>query len=355
MLVSRVVVGIACLQQTVVTSVFPETPVVGMSNPIGAPHRTLINNVDFHPHDDTMFLATFTQAHTVGIFKIHDHGRELSLVREVTAMFPQWAIFLPDGSGFLVAPFYEAYFVFHSSRGSTIKVPYPSELISDSNENFGPHTLDLNRNGSLLAVTFGSSLDNPRRLALFHTDFHQKPPIVRLASLLRDPFIDAGIPKGITFTKDESKLVVCFANSGALAIYDLLQSVVGNNNQTLAPLPMTVYDSGDFMLGRPEDVKFSNDGDFLAITNSQGRQDIVVYEYDQISHQLKNSSGGPAYVLQGFQVPHSVAFSPSGNFLAVVQFGPTVFNKLLGTILSLGDDSTVSRNESIILYRLGKT
>jgi len=322
--------------------------VLGVSNPIGAERRTLLNNVDFHPLYPSLFLATFTQAHTVGVFKIHDGGRRLSVVRKVKAKFPQWAVFVPDG-GLLVAEFYKPYFVYHSARGETIQVPYPPELISESDsqsQNFGPHTLDFNRNGSLLAVTFGADYVLPRRLALFRTDFTQRPPLFQLTSLLRDPFIDAGIPKGVTFTEDESKLVVCFAISGALAIYDL------QPNNTLAPLPTRVYDSGDFMLGRPEDVKFSNGGDFLAITNSQGDQTIVVYEYDQNSHQLKDSSA-PVHVLRGLQVPHGIAFSPNGHFLAVAQFGPTVFNKLVGTILSLGDDSTVTRNESIMLYRLG--
>lgn len=283
-------------------------PVDFISSP--CPSYSIINSVDFHPHKN-QFCVTFTHGNRVDIYELSSKGAldKLQTLSNPEAAFsnPQHAVFSTDGDSLVVTNWTNDTLAIYArqTNGSFSSAPISIVPFSRGLNNHKPHGMAFSPKENLLAIAFGASSYYGRAIGLFRII---KEGSCEMVDLYKDLF---GIPKGITFTPDGKSLLVTFSDDHSLCVFDLL-------NDTLSRTPRQIIQGGGIF--RPEDVKISPSGNYLAITNSD-HHFVSFYPFDQASNSIASST--PLDLFQGTLIfPHGMAFSPQGNFFLITEFGP---------------------------------
>jgi sugar lactone lactonase YvrE len=86
---------------------------------------------------------------------------------------------------------------------------------------------------------------------------------VKLLDLLQGDEIETGIPKGIAFSPDGTCLLVTLSETNSVNIYMLDSSM-----ERIIPTPRQILKGISSQLSRPEDIKFTVEGNSFAISNS---------------------------------------------------------------------------------------
>lgn len=292
---------------------------------------SMINSVDFHPNKN-FFCVTFTHNDQIVFYQLDEVGywKIFQVLKNPFSKLscPQHALFSRDGCSLVVANWYNQTFNvycvntsgFFESKPIAI-IPYSFDL--DDN-NYRPHGMAFSAKGDYLAVAYGASKLEPRAVALYQVN-HLKSKRVnfKLLSLLHGEDIDRGIPKGISFSPDGSCLIVTLASTDSVAIYTIDWS-----NTHIVSTPRQILSGAATHLCRPEDIKFTVDGNFCAISNSI-ENTITFYEFDKENNYFIR--GYPSYILANpaaeLMFPHGLAFSSNGKYLSVTQFGNVKFNQ----------------------------
>ncbi len=311
--------------------------------------QSLINSVDFHPKNN-LFCVTFTHNNSIIIYKLNKDNTTsvFQILKNPTSKLscPQHALFSRDGTSLLVANWVNQTFnIYHSDLTgiyqsipiAIIPFPYPTE-------NFRPHGIAFSQDGNYLAVAYGASKQDPKAIAIFQINDLANPDVnFKLVSLIQNSELDRGIPKGITFSPDGTCLLVTLSETNAVMIYkiDLLE-------EGIVCTPRQIFQSPSSLLSRPEDIKFTIDGNHIALSNSN-KDTITFYLYDKENNYIMDES--PSFTLENprsqLNFPHGLAFSPDGNFLSVTQFGPVLFDKN-SNLISWG----TKRKDSVLIFKL---
>ena len=302
-------------------SLIDPSPVHMMMNP--CPAQSLVNSVDFHPTKNQC-CVTLTHNQRVIILNL-DEENGLTIFQELfhpvsQLGHPQHAVYSPDGQSLVVANWSSQTFtIYHADvhgyfdESPAAIIPYPEEL-----KHHRPHGIAFSSTGEYLAVAFGASTLHPRGVALFAANHLEN---LTLLDLLESDEVYEGIPKGVAFSPDDSCLVVTLSATNAVALYTLDWT----NHAILSP-PRQLLKGASTGISRPEDIKFTRDGNHCAVTNSSN-DTITFYDYDDQSivgetpaFTLKNPEGRLSF-------PHGITFSPDGEYLLVTQFGPVQFDR----------------------------
>lgn len=312
------------------------------------PHPSLVNSVDFHPTTN-LFCVTFTQNNKIVLYRLdeNDKANVFQVLQNPSSMLscPQHAIFSRDGRSLVVANWSNQTFnVYHtSSKGFYPKavsvISYPPNF-----EDFRPHGIAFSHDGKYLAVAYGASNQYARAIVLFQVDNLETAQVsIKLLSLLQGEEITNGIPKGIAFTPDGSCLVVTFSETNSASIYK-----IDWPNAKINSVPQQVLSGTSTHLSRPEDIKFTIEGNYCAVSNS-AEDTVTFYEFDKTNNYFVNEA--PSYTLKNPEAqlcfPHGLAFSSDGKYLSVTQFGPVEFDRN-GDLSSFGD----KRKDSIAIYKI---
>lgn len=312
---------------------------------------SLVNSIDFHPQQN-LCCVTFTHNNKIEIYKI-DEEIGLTLFQtlqnpDARLSHPQHAVFSKDGKQLIVANWSkETFNIYHvGSEGVFQKKPrtilkYPKKL-----RQFKPHGIAFSQDGGYFAVAFGASKDCPRGVALFRVqNLGNDRTEFKLVHLLQSNAIIEGIPKGITFSPDGSSLAITFAITNSIAIYQ-----VDWVNEQILSTPIQVLEGMKSMLSRPEDVKFSADGTYCAVSNSS-EDTITFYQYDKESNRFPTDV--PFSILDNstanLSFPHGLSFSADGKYLGVTQFGPVKFSHNDDL-----EDWGEERRDSISIFKLSR-
>lgn len=282
----------------------------------------LINSLAFHPSDND-FCATYSGKCLLVLYRIEASGRVRMLQKihgEATQLtVPQHTVFTRDGNGLLAVNWVGESFTLLRRPGrdaafditAAAVVPFPPRLAG-----YKPHGIEVSPSGRFVAVAFGASSDRPKALAVFRCE--AQGAALTLLTVVEGPGLP-GIPKGIAFSPDETRLLVTFSDAHANCLcvfgFDPASGVLDQQPQ------QTVSDHG---LCRPEDIKFSHDGGHVLVSNS-GANTVDAYRFDAAAGRIPSEV--PEQTLTDGRVsplnfPHGVAVSPDGAFLVVSQFGP---------------------------------
>jgi len=310
---------------------------------------SLVNSVDFHPNARLLCVA-FTQNHSIVLYQIEESGEAVihQILQGALSQLscPQHALFSKDGESLIVANWCNQTFNIYDTDSNgfyqevpTAVIPFPSPT-----ESFRPHGMAFSPDGTILAVAYGASTQYPRAIALYQVSNLGTAQVhFRFLSLLQGNEIETGIPKGIAFSPDGSCLLVTLSETNSLILYtlDLL-------NEKIALTPKQILKGEISQLSRPEDIKFSAEGKYFAISNSD-KDSITFYIYDNKNNSILSPS--PFYILQNprakLSFPHGLAFSADGTYLFVTQFGSAIFDKD-GNLCAWGTE----RSDSVAIYKL---
>jgi 6-phosphogluconolactonase (cycloisomerase 2 family) len=322
------------------------SPSYVLRNP--SPKQSLVNSVDFHPNRN-LCCATFTHNQRIDIYRV-DEESGLTLQQslhnpDARLNCPQHAVFSKDGSVLIVANWPDETFNLYLSKEDGLLREMPHAVIQYPQilKDFRPHGITFSHDGNYLAVAFGASKNDPQGIALFRTsDLEREDAQMILVDLLQNERIARGIPKGIAFSPDNSCLLVTFATTNSIAVYEMNWT-----QERITGVPKQVLEGSETGLARPEDIKFTIDGSCCAVSNSA--EDVIsFYAYDAISNCFPGRK--PQFVLDnpsaGLSFPHGLAFSADGLYLAVTQFGPVIFDHN-DDLVSWG----VERGESIAIFK----
>lgn len=315
------------------------------------PHPTpsLVNSVDFHPTKN-VFCVTFTHNHSVVIYQL-DEADRVSIVQVLQndlskLCCPQHALFSRDGKDLVVANWCNQTFAFYHAdvNGMYQQAPISILPFPAPAEDFRPHGMAFSPDGNYLAVAYGASRQYPRAVSLYHVNLLGTAQVsLRLLDWLQGDEIEAGIPKGITFSPDGSCLLVTLAESNSVHVYPLDLS-----NERVIPVPRQVLGVASSLLSRPEDIKFTVDGRYFAVSNSD-KDTVTFYSYDRDNNYVVSDI--PSHIMENPEAqlcfPHGLAFSPDGNYLVVTQFGPVLFDEQ-GDLSSWGKE----RKDSVALFKI---
>lgn len=321
------------------------TPVSTIVNP--NEHYTLINSIDFHPKEN-LFCVTYTQEHRIDLYTIDNSGKTTwvqSLNNPLAKLEqPQHAVFSPDGKRMIVANWTSEAVTFYQRQQDglfsqkPIAVIPPKELFL-----YKPHGIAVSPSGKFLAIAYGYTNRYKHAIAIFK--FKESGTQYNLISLLMGNELP-GIPKGITFSPDESCLLVTFSNKNSLNLYDLSPEGIIN------PTCRQGIEGQNTKISRPEDVKLSPNGDWCALSNSN-QNCVTFYPYDKTTNYITQIT--PAFTLQnpaaGLSFPHGMAFSPDGAFFLVSNFGP-VKSSSVGDVE--WDHSLLPDQAKIHIYKVRK-
>lgn len=276
---------------------------------------SLINSIDFHPQKN-LFCITCTHNNKVDFVEI-DSERRLHIVQslrnpQAELCEPQHAVFSPDGETLIVANWTNQVLTLYArtENGLFSQRPFERILPPEGLKYCRPHGMTISPCGNFLAIAYGAASYYGRGLALFQKqDGH-----FRCVSVLKSSEIP-GIPKGITFSPDGKCLWVTFCDVNSLNVFSI-------QDQTIHPIPKQTVQGPDTQLSRPEDIKISPDGCYLAVTNSD-QNTVTFYLYDAKSNVILQNT--PHTVLKNpesnLSFPHGIAFSSDGHYFAVTQFG----------------------------------
>lgn len=130
------------------------------------------------------------------------------------------------------------------------------------------------------------------------------------------------VPKGVSLSPCMKFLAVCFGpnagfirddNRGTVAVYRV------SRDFKIEPDPITLI-SEDLGLRCAEDIKFSQDGDFVAVTD-QVSNVVCFVPFDSETGQLSQQVIRLANPAAELDFPHGVGFSPDGKHLAISNYG----------------------------------
>lgn len=314
------------------------------------PTPSLVNSVDFHPKLN-LFCVTFTHNDQVVLYQL-DEADRASVFQVLQNPFsqlscPQHAVFSQDGRSLVVANWcnqtFNVYPIdlngFYQETPSLV-IPYPSDLGS-----YRPHGIAFSPDGNYLAVAFGASQQYSRAVALYRTEnLETAQGSFELLSLFEEKEITEGIPKGIAFSPDGSCLIVTLSETNSVAIY-----TIDWPNVEVNAIPRQILTGASTYLSRPEDIKFTANGHYCAVSNSD-KDTVTFYAFDRENNCFVGDT--PSYILENpeaqFCFPHGLAFSSDGKYLSVTQFGPVVFDKK-GDLSDWGKE----RKDSIAIYKIG--
>lgn len=177
---------------------------------------------------------------------------------------PQNAIFSPDGNHLVVVNWSTRHFNVYSVdiNGGFHHFPQcviPSHL---SEEKYRPHGMCFSPDGNYLAVVYGSFEDSPWTIILYHviglgSDYVELLP----CSSLKNGSNIKGVPKGITFSPDASSLVITFTQTNSVGIFS-----IDWKKELIIPTPTQELIGFVTQLCRPEDIAFSLDGSYCAVS-----------------------------------------------------------------------------------------
>lgn len=295
------------------------------------PTPSMINSVDFHPSKN-LFCTTFTHNDQIVFYQLDQKGTwNISQILQNPASklsCPQHALFSKDGRSLVVANWSNQTFNVYAVNAEKIFDPKPIAIIPYSTDlddsRYRPHGMAFSPDGDYLAVAYGASKLEPRAVALYQVNkLKSKHVNFKLLSLLHGEEIDQGIPKGIAFSPDGSCVIVTFATTDSLAIYSIDWS-----DGRLVPTPRQVLSGASTRLCRPEDIKFTVNGNQCAVSNSM-KNTITFYEFDRENNYFINKY--PSFSLENpdaeLMFPHGLAFSSNGKYLSVTQFGNVKFDQ----------------------------
>jgi WD40 repeat protein len=323
------------------------SPIQVLSNTNSDP--SLVNSVDFHPKKQ-LFCVTFTHNHSIVIYQL-DESDEVTIFQTLQGPLsklshPQHALFSIDGESLVVANWTNQTFNIYCTdlNGFYQEEPIAVMPFPSPTESFRPHGMAFSPDGKYLAVAFGASKQDPRAIALYQMDELGTAQVrFKLLSLLQGKEIERGIPKGIAFSPDGSCLLVTLSETNSVILYalDLL-------NKRIISTPRQILSNVTSQLSRPEDVRFTAEGNYFAVSNSDINT-ITFYMYDRGNNYIADLS--PSSILENpdakLSFPHGLAFSSDGKYLAVSQFGPVVFDKD-SNLSSWGNE----RRDSVAVYKL---
>ena len=180
---------------------------------------TLINSVSFHPNKN-LFCVTFTHQHKVGLYKIDvdDSIKLVQMLENPHAIFshPQNAIFSPDGKHLVVVNWSTRNFNIYSADANGYFRSYPQSTIPShlSEKRYRPHGMCFSQDGAYLAVVYGSFEDSPWTVILYRVVGLDsvRAELLPCSSLKKDHNLK-GVPKGVTFSPDQSSLVITFTQT----------------------------------------------------------------------------------------------------------------------------------------------
>jgi 6-phosphogluconolactonase (cycloisomerase 2 family) len=286
-------------------------PLAKAFNP--CPHYSLINSVDFHPKKN-LFCVTFTHCNSVVFYRIHQGKPQIVQILSNPAAHlsePQHAVFSPDGEKIVVANWMNQTLAIYKCDESGLFRKTPATLIPSPYRlvHCKPHGIAFSPCGDFLAIAYGATSYYGRAIALFRVMENN----LELMNVVESFW---GIPKGITFSPDGTCLLVTFADTSSLAIFN-------REGPVILPTPKQILQGRETMISRPEDVKVSPDGKYCAISNSD-QDTVTFYPFDPTTNQITQNI--PCYVLQNpdaeHSFPHGMAFSPDGSYFLVTEFGP---------------------------------
>lgn len=310
---------------------------------------SLVNSVDFHPNAQ-LFCVTYTHNNQIAIYKMIENDRariiQVFQSKRTKLSCPQHALFSRDGQSLLVANWCNQTFNVYQADLQGMYQQVPSSILPffTPSANFRPHGMAFSPDGNYLAVAFGASKLQPRAIALYQVNnLGTEQANFRLLHLLRGNEIEAGIPKGITFSPDGACLLVTLSETNSVINYTLDYSM-----DRIISTPRQVLSGAFSQLSRPEDIKFTADGNYFAVSNSSN-DTVTFYMYDKENNSIVNYS--PSYIIENpdaeLSFPHGLAFSSDGKYLAVTQFGPVLFDEN-SNLSSWGN----GRRDSVALYKL---
>jgi|GEM_PF-727471 len=289
-------------------------PVV-LSSPISTTSNTneehsLINSVDFHPNK-SLIVSTITYNDEVALYRVgDDHQMELAQKLQnplASLSCPQHAVFTHDGNNLVVVNWknqtinlYGISDSDHFSEKPLSITPFPEELKS-----YRPHGAAFSPCGTYFALALGASSRYGRGISLFKKEGTK----FELIHLIKDEYLK-GTPKGITFSPNGQSLLVSFCGPDYLATFNV------EDEKICTPAKQTVQNKE---ISRPEDIKITRDGKYVAISNSD-QGNISFIPFDSKANSILEDK--PIHSLTSrFQFPHGIAFSPVENYLAVTEFG----------------------------------
>lgn len=291
---------------------------------------SMINSIDFHPSKN-LFCATFTHNNQIVFYQLNEAG-DLSIFQilenpSAELVCPQHALFSKDGNSLLVLNWVNQTFNvfrvdssgFFESKPMAV-IPYSPDLDSPR---YKPHGMAFSPDGNYLAVAYGASALEPRAVALYEVKIDSSSCNIKLLSLIHDEEINLGIPKGVVFSPDGSCLIITLAHTNSLAIY-----TIDWTTGSIASVPKQILNGPTTQLSRPEDIKFTVDGNYCAVSNSTA-DTITFYEFDKKNNYF--SRDVPSYIFENpkaqLRFPHGLAFSSDGNYFSVTHFGKIKFDE----------------------------
>ncbi len=309
---------------------------------------TLINSVSFNSRKN-LFCITFTHQHQVGLYQITDNDNIVKIQTfenpDAQLDHPQNAVFSPDGNHLLIVSWSTRNINIYSSDPDGHFQTHPQCVIPFhlSEARYRPHGMCFSPDGNFLALAYGSFEDSPWTVVLYRvydlgTD-HAK--LLPWSSLTNGKNLK-GVPKGITFSPDGSSLVITFTKTNSLGIFSF------DVNGQINPIPAQEISGVATKLYRPEDIAFSHDGTYCAVSNSSGNY-VSFYQFDKLNNCFVSDI--PFKILNkndvDFCFPHGLAFSHDGKYFAVTQFGLVDINSE-GYLTSWG----TPRVEGVFLFKV---
>lgn len=314
--------------------------------------QSLINSADFHPFKNELSV-TFTHSDKVVIYELDENGK--IVVKQVLSNLkskknhPAFAAYSKDGKSLFVANWTSQCFDIYllNEQGLFDEIPYRTLRFFSKSTNYRPHGIAFSPNGQYLAVSFGAATHHPKAIGLYKVKNLGTPRLsLEQKQLLTSKEISKGIPKGVTFSPDGSCIIVTFAHTNSFAVYrgDLSKGKISSK-------PKQIIKGNSSQVSRPEDVKFSVDGAYAAVSNSD-KDTVTFYPFDHAINVFTQNT--PSYTLKNpsseLYFPHGLAFSPDGKFLVITQFGNVEFSKE-GELRSWGSE----QKEGVSVFRLSQS
>ena len=310
---------------------------------------TLINSVSFHPNKN-LFCVTFTHQHQVGLYQIDvdDSIKLVQMLQNPSADFihPQNAIFSPDGNHLVIVNWSTRHFNVYSKDSNGHFNNYPQCVIPChlSEEQYRPHGMCFSQDGNYLAVAYGSFEDCPWTVTLYRVvDLDScQARLVPCSSLSKNDNLN-GVPKGVTFSPDGSSLVITFTVKNSVGVFS-----IDWEKELINPSPTQEIVGPATQLFRPEDIAFSPDGSYCAVSNSS-QNTVSFYKFDKwknrfienVPFKMLGDESEPLFF------PHGLGFSYDSKYFAITQFGAVSVNSM-GYMNSWGNE----RSERISLFRV---
>jgi 6-phosphogluconolactonase (cycloisomerase 2 family) len=286
----------------------------------------VIPGIDFHP-SGKMFAATYLGNYAVLLYSMEKGTPQLRQFLknpEAQLSLPHGIVFHPSGNFLVVSQYgnhtltvytYDPKMKFLSSQPKSV-FTFPSHFNVHNS-----HGLAFSPAGDCLAITFcdcDKRKGYEEKIVLFPFD-------IQSGTIKAEPFdvvigtqeAPLGNPKGIVFSPDGRFMIVTMCDSDCLYVYS-----VDKENYHVNPKPHHIIKNPEAQLARAEDIKFSPDGNYLVVTNTDENM-LTVYAFNKSSGKISPSA--PVFVFKNpesqLAYPHGISFSPNGKYLAVTHYG----------------------------------